>query len=248
MFRRLVAAPFTLVAARRLRASLRVGRPRAFRSSRSAAGGARPSAAPRTPRSASPPCGRFPCRAVPRSRPLPRCSPSLGLGRGAAPLALRRPCPRPRLGRRDAGRRPPRYAGRRGLLARVSWPSPSALRRRIAPPPLRIRRPRSPPQRLRAGEYPLPLRFIGSSSPYAGFAAAVMRGGGRVVVLACHSRGRGPCPSFPRSGFGSFACGARSASVVCFGLECSCPRRHRAAAFPRARGRFVTLSLVVSHR
>ena len=127
MFRRLVAAPFTLVAARRLRASLRVGRPRAFRSSRSAAGGARPSAAPRTPRSASPPCGRFPCRAVPRSRPLPRCSPSLGLGRGTAPLALRRPCPRPRLVRRDAGRRPPRYAGRRGLLARVSWPSPSAL-------------------------------------------------------------------------------------------------------------------------
>lgn len=131
MFRRLVAAPFTLVAARRLRALLRVGRPRAFRSSRSAAGGARPSAAPRAPRSASPPCGRFPCRAVPRSRPLPRCSPSLGLGRGAAPLALRRPCPRPRLGRRGAGRRPPRYAGRRGLLARVSWPSPSALAPRV---------------------------------------------------------------------------------------------------------------------
>ena len=162
MFRRLVAAPFTLVAARRLRASLRVGRPRAFRSSRSAAGGARPSAAPRTPRSASPPCGRFPCRAVPRSRPLPRCSPSLGLGRGAAPLALRRPCPRPRLGRRGAGRRPPRYAGRRGLLARVSWPSPSSLCRRSVgqgasytsahrPPSLLLRSASAVPEALPSG-------------------------------------------------------------------------------------------------
>lgn len=162
MFRRLVAAPFTLVAARRLRASLRGGRPRAFRSSRSAAGGARPSAAPRTPRSASPPCGRFPCRAVPRSRPLPRCSPSLGLGRGTAPLALRRPCPRPRLVRRNAVRRPPRYAGRRGLLARVSWPSPSSLRRRSVgqgasqasahrPPSLLLRSASAVPEALPSG-------------------------------------------------------------------------------------------------
>lgn len=120
MFRRLVAAPFTLVAARRLRASLRVGRPRAFRSSRSAAGGARPSAAPRAPRSASPPCGRFPCRAVPRSRPLPRCSPSLGLGRGGGSAGASPPLPSASVG--AAGRGPPPTA-----LRRPSWSAGSGI-------------------------------------------------------------------------------------------------------------------------